>query len=258
MISFTIITCTYNAARHLPRTLESVRQQRYAAVEHLIVDGLSTDESVALASDYKARSDAQQNGHAVRIISERDKGLYNAMNKARHLATGQYVLYLNAGDTFPSADTLAQVAAAAEGKTPLPAVLYGQTDIVDEEGHFLRHRRLAAPKHLTWRSFRHGMVVCHQAFYARTDLVKEVEYSESLRYSADVDWCIRIMKKADQQRLPLVEVPAVVAHFMDGGLTTQHHRASLRERFDVMRRHYGLFPTVALHLWFVLRAVIKK
>lgn len=140
----------------------------------------------------------------------------------------------------------------------LPGVLYGNTDIVDDEGHFLRHRRLQPPERLTWRSFRQGMLVCHQAFYARTDLAKANPYNMQYRFSADVDWCIRVMKAAELQGLPLRNVDAVVVNYLDGGMTVKNHRASLRERFRLMRHHYGLLPTLAMHAWFVLRSVLKK
>lgn len=258
MIVFSIITCTYNAEKVLQRTLDSVLGQTYSHVEHIIVDGASSDATLRMAEAYRQKSDAEDWCHEVRIKSEPDKGLYDAMNKGLQRATGQYVLFLNAGDTFPSPDTLELVAeSVGEGEEP-PAVLYGDTDVVDDAGHFIRHRRLAAPRRLTWRSFMRGMLVCHQAFYARADLAKATPYDLRYRFSADVDWCIRIMRLARRQRLPMRNVGAVVVNFLDGGLTTAHHQASLRERFCVMTRHYGWLPTIAMHAWFVARSVLKR
>lgn len=152
MIKFTIVTITYNAADVFMRTADSVARQTYAAVEHLIIDGASSDGTQNLAEEYKKASDAACNGHEVRIISEPDKGLYDAMNKGRRLATGDYVCFLNAGDFFPSADTLAVIAANArleecssKGK-PLPGVLYGDTDWVDNNGNYMSRRRLTPPE----------------------------------------------------------------------------------------------------------------
>lgn len=96
------------------------------------------------------------------------------------------------------------------------------------------------------------------AFYARTDLAKAIPYDLKYRYSADVDWCIKIMKSAARYRLPLVNTHAVLACFLDGGMTTTYHRRSLRERFSVMCRHYGVASTVVMHLWFALRGVISR
>ena len=101
------------------------------------------------------------------------------------------------------------------------------------------------------------MLVCHQAFYALTDIAKILPYDPRYRYSADVDWCIRVMKEAQKRQLPLVNTQAILADYQEEGQTTIHHRDSLKERFDVMRRHYGLFSTVMMHLWFVVRQLIK-
>lgn len=258
MVVFSIITCTYNAESVLQRTLDSVLEQTYSHVEHIIVDGASTDATLDMVEAYKQKSDAEDWCHEVRVKSEPDRGLYDAMNKGIQRATGQYVLFLNAGDTFPSADTLELVAeSVGEGEEP-PAVLYGDTDVVDNDGHFLRHRRLSPPRRLTWRSFMKGMLVCHQAFYARTDLAKATPYDLHYRFSADVDWCIRIMRLARRRRLPMRNVGAVVVNFLDGGMTTTNHRASLKERFHVMAHHYGFVPTVIMHAWFVVRSLFKK
>lgn len=258
MVVFSIITCTYNAESVLQRTLDSVLEQTYSHVEHIIVDGASTDATLDMVEAYKQKSDAEDWCHEVRVKSEPDRGLYDAMNKGIQRATGQYVLFLNAGDTFPSADTLELVAeSVGEGEEP-PAVLYGDTDVVDNDGRFLRHRRLSPPHRLTWRSFMKGMLVCHQAFYARTDLAKVTPYDLHYRFSADVDWCIRIMRLARRRRLPMRNVGAVVVNFLDGGMTTTNHRASLKERFHVMAHHYGFVPTVIMHAWFVVRSLFKK
>lgn len=258
MVVFSIITCTYNAESVLQRTLDSVLEQTYSHVEHIIVDGASTDATLNMVEAYRQKSDAEDWCHEVRVKSEPDRGLYDAMNKGVQRATGQYVLFLNAGDTFPSADTLELVAeSVGEGEEP-PAVLYGDTDVVDDDGHFLRHRRLSPPRRLTWRSFMKGMLVCHQAFYARTDLAKATPYDLHYRFSADVDWCIRIMRLARRRRLPMRNVGAVVVNFLDGGMTTTNHRASLKERFHVMAHHYGFVPTVLMHAWFVIRSLVKR
>ena len=96
------------------------------------------------------------------------------------------------------------------------------------------------------------MLVCHQAFWPKASLAPR--YDLRYRFSADFDWCIRILKQArttHNTRLTLID-------YLDEGLTTRNHRASLLERFRIMTRHYGWPATFLLHAWFVLRAVIKK
>ena len=248
-MKISIITVTYNAASVLKRTLNSVKAQSWQQIEHLIIDGASKDETISMAETYKA-----QCPYEVVILSEPDKGLYDAMNKGLRLATGDYLVFLNAGDTLHAADTLETIVRSAQ---PLPGVLYGDTAITDEQGNFLHLRRLRPPKKLSWKSFRQGMLVCHQAFYALTDIAKNLPYDPRYRYSADVDWCIRVMKEAQKRQLPLVNTQAILADYQEEGQTTIHHSDSLKERFDVMRRHYGLFSTVMMHLWFVFRQLIK-
>ena len=262
MTRFTVVTITYNAAAVVRRTLDSVLCQTYEDVEHLIIDGASTDETLQIVEAYKQKSDESDSGHKVIVKSEPDEGIYDAMNKGLTQVMGDYVVYMNAGDAFPAPDTLEQIARRCHlnelPSAELPAVLYGLTDIVDQEGRFLRHRRLQPPARLNWRSFRHGMLVCHQAFYARTDLAKNLQYDTQYRLSADVDWCIRVMREADRMGLPLCNINMVVANYLDGGMSIKNHRESLRERFTVMRRHYGLLTTCAMHVWFVVRAAISR
>lgn len=252
----TYVTVTFNAAAVLQRTLDSVLAQDYPDIVHLIIDGASTDGTQEMVNDYIERSNESGNGHRIQLMSEPDKGIYDAMNKGLRSLDGDYVCFLNAGDFLPASDTVSRIAAAVAESAP--AVLYGDTDIVDGEGHFLHHRRLAPPENLTWKSFRHGMLVCHQAFYARTDFAIATPYDQQYRYSADVDWCIRIMKAADKENVPLQNLHMVVANYTEEGQTTLHHRESLWERFHIMTRHYGRLSTIAMHIWFVVRSLKKK
>lgn len=157
MITFTVITCTWQASAVIERTLKSVLQQTYAHVEHIIIDGGSTDGTVDAVHRYMERNDRLHLLHQIVLLSEHDGGLYDAMNKGLRMATGNYVVFMNAGDTFHSADTLEHVNGSVGDGERLPGVLYGDTDIVGDDGHFIRRRRLAPPRHLTWRSFLGGM-----------------------------------------------------------------------------------------------------
>ena len=256
-----IVTITFNAARTLQRTLDSVACQTYADIEHLIIDGASKDDTLAIALQYQ-----EQSRHQVVIQSEPDHGLYDAMNKGLQKATGDYLVFLNAGDTLYAPDTIETVARCAQ-RPPLlleraggeaPAVIYGDTAITDSEGNFLHLRTHRPPERLSWKSFKQGMLVCHQAFYVRTEIARECPYDLQYRHSADVDWCIRIMKEAEKRQMPLVNTHAILANFEEGGDTTQHHRDSLKERFRVMAHHYGLLQTIILHGWFVIRQLFRN
>ena len=241
---FSIITVTYNAEKVLEDTIQSVIFQTYRNVEYIIVDGASKDHTLEIVNKYHNRIN--------KVISEPDKGLYDAMNKGIQLATGDYLCFLNAGDKFHDSETLQKIVHTLKGQE-LPDVIYGETAIVDEEGHFLHMRRLSTPAHLNWKSFKQGMLVCHQAFFANRKLAINHLYDLQYRFSADFDWCIRIMKKAKclhNTRLTLID-------YLNEGMTTKNHKASLKERFCIMAKHYGLISTILHHGWFVIRLFYK-
>lgn len=251
---FTIITATYNAAATLGRTLQSVEQQTHLSYEHIIVDGNSTDTTIPIVQAYIAR----QPNTSITLISEPDRGLYDALNKGIAHASGTYLIFLNAGDAFHSPTTLASAASTIprNSASAPPAVIYGETDIVDNNGQLLRHRRLQVPPKLTWKSFRQGMLVCHQSFYAHRAIAPT--YDLQYRYSADFDWCIRLLRAATELGWNTIQINEVLTDYLSEGLTTQNHRASLRERFQIMTHHYGRLTTILLHIYFAIRAVLKR
>lgn len=327
-IKITVATVTWNPGSLLERTLNSVEEQTHPLVQHVIVDGRSSDQTLTTIRQYQERNGIDSRpAHEITLLSEPDHGLYDAMNKALLLATGDYIVFLNAGDKFHSPDTLALVAktaakavdadfisprtdnagadfisphtdnvgadlisprtdnvgadfisarnntqpragikpaptghseASLEGHRLLPAVVYGHTDIVDDSGHFLRPRHLAPPEDLTWHSFKDGMLVCHQAFYARTDIAKRTPYNLHYRFSADYDWCIRILQEGTRLSLPNANTHAVLADYLEGGMTVKNHRRSLLERYRVMAAHYGSSTAFTQHLSFIFRALKRK
>ena len=94
----TIATVTYNAGATLQRTLQSVACQDYPRIEHLIVDGRSRDDTLPLVQRYVEQNTMASVPHSIRLVCEHDQGLYDAMNKAIRQATGEYIVFLNAGD----------------------------------------------------------------------------------------------------------------------------------------------------------------
>ena len=232
-----IITICYNAASTITRTLHSVSAQTYPNIQYLIIDGASKDNTLELVRELAPEAE---------VYSERDKGIYDAMNKGLDRATGDYVWYVNAGDALASPTTVEDLVRATCTGDSLPDVLYGDTRLIDAEDHDLGLRRLRPPLQLDWRSFRSGMLVCHQAFVAKRSI--SPHYDLRYRFSADVDWCIRVLKEAKTTAF----YPEPIALYLNEGTTTANHRASLIERFHVMRHHYGLVTTVLQHLRFLV------
>ncbi len=255
MINISIITVTYNAGTTLKRTLDSIVAQNARNFEHVIVDGQSADNTLEIIHQYMSENP----DISVKLVSEPDKGLYDAMNKGLRMAEGQFVCFMNAGDKLHEENVLSEIGALianAGNGSGIPGVIYGETDIVDASGRFIAHRRLKTPDRLSWKSFKMGMMVCHQSFYANREITPE--YNLDYRFSADFDWCVRVMKDADRKGLPLVNTHMILTDYLDEGMTTKNHKQSLKERFDIMSVHYGLIPTVCRHVWFFIRNIFSK
>ncbi len=242
-VVFSIITVTYNAAMVLEKTIISVCNQSYRHIEYIIIDGASSDETVSIASRYQKQMTGLKD---FKILSEPDKGLYDAMNKGLKLATGNYVWFLNAGDLLKNADTVEQIASICEQKVQ-PDIIYGETDLIDSDGNVFAKRRLKAPEHLTWKSFSMGMLVSHQAFIAKRNIIPA--YDLQYRFSADFDWSIRCLKKATS----IVNSGMRLVNYQYEGTTTANRKASLMERYKIMCIYYGVFPTQLRHIWFAIR-----
>lgn len=243
---FSIITITFNAEKTLETTIQSVISQTYSHIEYILVDGASTDGTLKIAQKYAP--------HIHHMVSEPDNGLYDAMNKGIELATGDYLCFLNAGDKLHKATTIEDAVERLQYRAILPDIIYGETAIVDEKGTFMRMRRHSAPEELNWKSFKKGMLVCHQAFWVHKNIAEKVRFNTQYRYSADFDWCIRCMLLGERifnTRLTLID-------YLNEGISTRNRKESLKERYRIMCHFYGRFSTFMHHLYFVVRLVIKR
>jgi len=228
--TLSVITVVYNNARDIERTLLSVINQTYEAIEYIVIDGGSTDGTISVIERHKDKIS--------KFISEKDNGIYDAMNKGLALAAGDYVLFMNSADEFYEPDTVKKVFESSPGAD----IYYGETEMIDDKGMILGRRRHQAPEQLTWRSFKYGMSVSHQAIYIRRSITGP--FDRRYQLSADIDWIIRAVKKAKK----IVNVNRYVARYQVGGMSKSKHGQSLVERFDIMKRYYGLIPTLLNHV----------
>ena len=240
---FSIITVTYNAFQWIERTILSVISQSYPDIEYIIVDGNSTDGTLDLINKYQSS--------ITHWLSEPDEGLYDAMNKGLQLASGDYVWFINAGDTLYSGTTVQDIVNTLACKE-FPDVIYGETEITDLEGNPLAMRRLRAPENLSWERFRMGMLVCHQSFLAKRTIAEF--YDLHYRFAADYDWCIRCLKKADT----VFNTRLILSRFMEAGMSAVNRKEALKERYKIMCDNYGKLPTQIRHIWFALRFYTAK
>lgn len=232
-----IVTVTYNAEDTLPATLKSIAEQTCRDFELIIIDGASKDNTLWVARKFAPEAT---------ILSEPDKGIYYAMNKGLKMAGGEFVLFMNAGDSFHTPETLMLYAKAINDDVD---IIYGDTVVVDSNRKELRPRHKNAPAELTRESFSNGMLICHQAFMARRSLCPP--YDTRYRYSADYDWTIKIIESTTPDRC--VNLGVVTTDFLELGTTDKNHKSSLKERFGIMKKHYGLGKTLLRHAGFFFK-----
>ncbi len=230
-----VITVVFNGESTLEATIKSVQAQSYSNLEYIIVDGNSKDKTLNIIKKYE--------GAISKWISEDDAGIYDAMNKGIDLASGDYLWFMNAGDEIPEEQSLEKVFA----EEPYADIYYGETVMIDDKGNEIGNRRLQTPEKLTWKSFNRGMLVSHQSFIVKKELVDH--YNLTYRYSSDFEWCLKAMKKAQF----IKNTHSVLSRFLDGGFTKQNIVPGLKERFKIMSQYYGLMPTLYHHIFISLK-----
>lgn len=240
---FSIITVAYNAASTINATLDSVYGQTFENYEHLIIDGASTDSTVDIVDTYN-------NPKSV-VISEKDDGIYDAMNKGMSIAKGEYLIFLNAGDRFPESHTLAHYASAII-ENDYPGIVYGQTRLVDIHGNYVGERHLKAPENLTLDSFKNGMMVCHQAMAVNHKIA--LLFNRKYNYSSDYEWAIVCLQHSRKN----IYLDEYTVDYLCEGATTTHHKESLHERFCIMCTYYGVVPTLLRHIKFGFRYLMRR
>jgi len=224
-----VITIVFNNVKDIERTILSVLEQRYDHIEYIVIDGGSTDGTVDIINKYQHRIS--------KWVSEPDNGIYNAMNKGLKLSSGDYVLFMNSGDEIYSLDTVQKVFESA----PNADIYYGETEMYDENWESLGKRRHQAPETFTWRSFKYGMNISHQAIYIRRAITEP--YDEYYKLSADIDWILKAARKART----IVNTHQYVAKYLVGGMSKKRHLESLKERFEIFTEYYGFAANLFNH-----------
>lgn len=238
-----IITVVYNGENIIEKTMQSVFAQTYTNIEYIIVDGKSSDNTLAIIEKYRDKINI--------LISEKDRGLYDAMNKGLAAATGDYVWFMNGGDQIADIDVLCKIF-----ELNIEAdIYYSDTALIDEKGKYLSllseigHNN--APDNLTAKSMQRGMVVCHQSFIAKRIIT--VPFNLNYKISADIDWVIKCLKKSKKN----LKLSFCLSKFMVGGVSSKNRWLAVRERFLLFNEHFGLVRNLYNHI-FVLGRVAKS
>ena len=221
-MKITVITVCYNSAQTIGHTLRSVREQTYKPIEHIIVDGGSTDCTLAVV--------ATEGSHVEKLVSEKDNGIYDAMNKGIQLATGDVVAFLNADDFYKDADVLALVAHVMQVEQ-LDA-LYGDVEFFRPGQQGVIARRYNSGRFTVGR-LGWGWMPAHPALFVRRVLFERYGcFRTEYHIAGDFEFIARIFKNTELRHR---HVPKSMVCMQMGGISTSGWRASLQLNREMMQ-----------------------
>jgi len=207
-----IITAVYNGGQSIAATLKSVAQQDYHSIEHIIVDGASTDNTLEVVRSNDLR--------VAFLISEPDKGVYDAFNKGLRHATGDVVAFLNAGDSYVSPHVVSK--AVKEISTQGTQAVFADVLIVDEQDE-TRIVRNYSSKGFSPRAMAYGFMPAHPTLFLRREIYQLVgEYDTRFRIAGDFELCLRIFAIASTQYR---YIPEALVRMPRGGLSNSGWRS---------------------------------
>ena len=210
----TIVTVTFNAERYLEKTILSVKEQDYRNIEYIIIDGESTDNTVSVIKKYEK--------YISSWISEPDVGIYDAMNKAIDKATGDWINFMNAGDSFTNSKILSQFIKKVE---PNKTIVCGAINVVNDDNEILFNYTPKISTNLLEKCFCN-----HQATFVKTKLLKKNPFNLHYKYAADYDFLINIGKKYNNFQI----LNFTVTDYLNNGLWEQNKTKALIECLNII------------------------
>lgn len=217
---FSIITVCFNASDLIVETMKSVYRQTYDDFEYLIIDGLSKDNTLQVINETKEVCDRRG---ITKVISEKDQGIYDAMNKGARLANGKYCCLLNAGDTYASADVLADLAPQMSDHK----FVYG--DIYSVSTTF---KKYVQAKSMDVVEDSLTMPYCHQALFVDRDFILSNPFDLKYRNAADYNQCVQLYKN----KLSYLHADVIVANYQIGGKSETAAMEYLKEKLEIRER----------------------
>lgn len=225
----TVITVSYNEKQRIGATIESVLNQDYSLIDYLIIDGNSTDGTLEVINRY------QEKNKNIRVKSERDFGIYNAMNKGINMAEGSYINFMNAGDVFADETVVSDMVRMAK-KTDAD-IIYGRTRYFDSRGKYMGSCAVQerAGKG-TWNLL--NIMPCHQSIFAKTECLRNHYFREKYRILADYEWFLECYK----QKKRIVFSDKDYCQFYRDGISASNRYRKLadKEKLDIIREKFPL------------------
>lgn len=214
-----VVTVVLNGSQTLERCIKSVISQTYPSIEYIVVDGGSKDGTMDIIKQYDKAIDYW--------VSEKDNGLYHAMNKAVLFCTGDYILYLNADDELNNSQTMEKV---ANNVTKDIDIFYGNILVEDK----YCEEYIQVGREYSLKDIKKDDKPPHPAFFVRSSLLKENPFNEKYRICSDYDLMCRLFMK----NLKMKYINEIVSIFHTGGLSSRIYRTN-RENAEIIRENFG-------------------
>ena len=209
-----IVTVCFNAEDVIQRTIDSVLAQTGTKFEYIFIDGKSTDNTMKIINQNKSIFETK--GISVTVISEKDNGIYDAMNKAAHIAQGEWINFLNAGDIYYDDAVLCRIE---------KELCDGRNDIVVGKIVYIEGYLGRTYYHKALEDIKERMIFCHQAIFARAELFQKKSFDTSYKYSADYDWILDLYLNGYKIKL----VDLIIAYYDSTGASNQNRDITLNE-----------------------------
>lgn len=233
----TILTVSFNSEKTISKTIKAVLNQTYPNIEYIIIDGASEDNTAEVARSFQGKFDSTA-GRSLMVISEPDKGMYDALNKGARLAHGILVGQTNADDWY-ELDAVEKMEALFEKEEY--DVAWGSIRIKKPSGDMIKHARIGK----LWTT--NGW--CHPAMFSKREILLEYPYACESMYD-DFDF-ITAVKQAERK---ITTIDDVIANFSFGGMSTQKNLKEVKKRVDILYniyRKYGMNRLYYFHRWFM-------
>ena len=215
-----IITATYNSARSIQRAIDSVAMQDYTDIEHIIIDGGSTDETLEIIN--------KNNGRIAKIISEKDNGIYNALNKGIKLATGDVIGFLNSDDTFTNPHVISRVVNMFNIKKT--DIVYGNIVYQSKDGDIRKTIRYWKSNVYNPGCLRFGWMPPHPTLYCKREVYEKYGlYNEDFKISSDYEFILRIFQIPEVSKAFL---PTIMVKMEIGGVSNRTLKNILRKSME--------------------------
>lgn len=230
-----IITVCYNSQATIRDTIESVLSQSYSDIEYIIVDGESSDNTMAIVEEYKDRIS--------KVVSEKDKGIYDAMNKGIKLSTGDVVGILNSDDLFTDNKVIVSVARLLGNDASIAGV-YGDLVYV-QRNNIDKKVRDYSSKFFSKRKIRFGLMLPHPTLYLRRDVFSKVgSYKLDYRVAADFEFITRLVKAG----ISLKRLPKVMVKMREGGISSTGIWWRIHQNMEIVRacRENGVYTNLLM------------